>query len=115
MNNAVIIVGGFQRDLHELLGAIPRGPRYFIVDEHTSDAVELPKADVAVYLFSRDTGFSSHLLSWFTWIHHQARPQREFVIGVGQVDLAATVFPFAARFPVITLEEFRKLLGLQAT
>ena len=66
---------------------------------------------IAVYVFSRDTGYSSQLLSRFTSIHFRVKPQEEYVVGIGGVDLAKRVFDALKDTPVISAEALAARLG----
>jgi len=63
-----------------------------------------------VYVFSPDTGFSSHFLSWFTWLHDHLEPDEEYILPVRDVDLGRAMFDFAKATPTISLAEIRRRL-----
>ena len=108
MTDAQVIIAGFANDIRPVVATMAERASVFCVDESTEDAAELPKAKLVVYVFSPDTGYSSHLLSWFTWIHHHVAPPEERVLRLGNVN---EVFPFARDMPIISPEELGTLLA----
>lgn len=107
---ASAIIAGFADDLALVVSELPAGVRYAKIDENTAPGAEVLQADVVVYVFSADTGYSSQLLGRFTSIHHHARAREEYLLGVGDVKLPEEAFPFARQFEVISMKELRKRL-----
>jgi hypothetical protein len=109
------IIAGFSFDVDSVLSHLPEGERCFRVDEKTPDGTELPEVDIVVYAFSSDTGWSSHLLSWFTWIHHHVKPVEEYIFSVSGDPNVEIIFHFIEsqreKFPFITAAELRQRLG----
>ena len=110
MNTVRAIVGGFSDDITGLASAIPEVGRCFIVNEDTSYDTSLPHVDLVIYAFSKDTGYSSRLLSWFSWINYNMRPKREYIVPVPPLKHVDVVFHFAQNLPFATIAEATKML-----
>lgn len=106
MNEFRAIVAGFSSDLKHISATLLQPARCYWVDERTPDGTPLPSADSVVYVFSPDTGYSSHLLSWFTWIHHNMQNEPELVFRLDNQE--CTIFPFAEKLRAISMDELRR-------
>ena len=100
------ILAGFSDDLTRVEDAISEETIHILkVDETTSENAGLPKVTTVIYVFSPDTGYSSQMLSWFTWIHHDVKAPNEFVLVLGDMDIEKVVFDFAKDFPKIFIDD----------
>lgn len=108
MNEKVLIVGWA-----EDVGSVARKLPFLVRALHESTREEeIPKAiDTAVYVFSRDTGSSSQLLSLISYIHAGIMPRCEYVVSLEDVDLSTQVFPVIADVPEISIEALCSLGG----
>jgi hypothetical protein len=110
MTKPLAILAGFASDLDIVESGLPDVGVCFRVDDKTPESCVLPKVEIVVYVFSEDTGYSSQLLSWFTWIHHSVGASEEYVMKVGNLDLARAVFDFAKGFSVTSIAELQQRL-----
>ena len=110
MSNHFAILAGYRDDIESIASGLPEGS-CFSVDEHTPDSCPLPRAKIAIYVFSADTGYSSQLLSWFTWIHSSVRAANEYVVVLGDAEVQKKVFHFARDLLVVSSEDARRILA----
>jgi hypothetical protein len=103
MSSSLIVIAGFSDDVALVRSRLPNVPGIVSVDENTDES-QLANVRIVVYLFSKDTGYSSQLLSRFTSIHFRTKPQEEYVMSIGDVDLAKRVFDALKSTPVISTE-----------
>jgi hypothetical protein len=111
MNRTSIVIAGFSDDVALVGSRLPNVPGIISVDENGFDESKLANVGTAVYVFSRDTGYSSQLLSHFTSIHFRTKPREEYVVSIGDVDLAKRVFDALKSTPVISVEALAARLG----
>jgi hypothetical protein len=104
MSASLIVIAGFSDDVALVRSRLPSVSGIVAVDENTPDSSEPANVRIAVYAFSRDTGYSSQLLSRFTSIHFRVKPQEEYVVGIGDVDLAKRLFESLKDTPIIAVE-----------
>jgi len=100
--NSQILILGWAEDVALVAEKLP----YSTGRAHENSDHKLIPTDLemVVYIFSRDTGYSSQLLSLFSYVHAGIVPRNEFVLSLGKVDLKSQVFPVISGVPEISLD-----------
>jgi hypothetical protein len=110
MDRCIAIVTGFSDDIASAAPGIEETSEVFLVTEKTSQNARLPKVDLAVYVFSPDTLYSSQLMSWFTWIHDHILPRQEYILSIKGADLSKGSFDALKGVPRVSTEELLRIL-----
>ena len=111
MSNAKgqVLILGWAEDVARVAKKLPYS--VCLLNEKSGQNEIPPTVKTAVYVFSRDTGSSSELLSLISYVHSGIVPQQEFVLSLDSVELKTQVFPVISNVPEITLES---LCGLSS-
>lgn len=106
-----VLLAGFSDDLSAVKSQLgPLSVDVATLDETTPDDAILPRNATVVYVFSRDTGYSSQLMSWFAWVHDKLNPRPEYLMGIGGIEAQKVAFEFLAGIPEISIDELREEL-----
>jgi hypothetical protein len=107
-----ILLAGFQDDIRKLAdgtGVVPA--RLIEVDETATDSVIPVRADIVVYVCSRDTFASSRLHIIFSEIHHRVENGGEYLVALDNVDFEKGVFPELASLRWLPISGLQRLVN----
>ena len=107
----MILLSGFADDLDRFIsefGSIPVDIQ--TVTENATEADIPEAAEMVVYVFSEDTGYSSQLHSIFTYVHDRVQTSKEYLLALGNVDLDKSVFPEISDLPKTTPGRMKEIL-----
>lgn len=106
-----LLLSGFTDDLanvQKLLGTTLAPTTQ--VTEDANDADIPDAADIVIYVFSTDTGYSSQLHSIFTRIHDRVLSRREYLMMIEGSDLLRAAFPEISHLPKISIDDLKEKL-----
>ncbi len=106
-----ILLVGFEDDIRGLASQLSSTSADIMQLTERTTNTDVPRtADIAVYVMSVDSGFSTQLHSIFVYIHDRVLTPNEYLLAIGDVDLAKASFSEISHLPQISIGDLKKRL-----